>query len=359
MPEENEAPLDLETQHFRLAGLPVVSGAPQGRTDAPLGALGFREPWDSLYRLTPARIYAMAWHPSAERPLLFSGDKDGGLGILDLLKARSDREAGCSAVRPCKETISNLRFGHDAALYLSSYDGTIRCFDLHQQAIAVAHHAPGEFVTGLDVSSGGQLLYYGTGSGRVGIWDSRCRAACTFQLHEKKTQCVSVSHQQPHSFCTSSLDNSVCIWDARALSDVSGSAPARRLSHRRSVTSAYFHRQHASLLVTTCYDDYVRLYRNVLSEDTADADAAIHHNNQTGKWITTFKAVWDDRPGGDPFFCIGDMQRSLTIFDGSTGAPQHQLRCSALTAQPAVNAVHPGSLLVASGTASGKVAIWS
>ena len=133
----------------------------------------------------------------------------------------------------------------------------------------------------------------------------------------------------------------------------------KTFTQRRSVTSAFFHHLDGNKLLTTCYDDYIRFYTNVLDQATIQPHTMIRHNNQSGKWITTFKTIWDNKDSDNPYFLVGDMEKSVSIFDGNSGTLIKKLFCENLTAQPAVNAIHPVIDLIGSGTARGKVAIWS
>ncbi len=369
-PSKKEAALSLEVQKFKLDGIKVIE-----RIESPIKSptsistsLSYKEP-GGLVKLTPERIYSMVWHSGTEDDnfLLFAGDKSGNLGLLSLRECRAslnwDEPQGVLEFAPFRQAITCMKFSplEPFKLFMSSYDGTIRVMDLlHSLTISVVHVDTSDMFTGIDFDAGGNLLWYSTVAGNVGRLDLRTgEPASVFNLHEKKTQCVSTNWQYDNFFCTSSLDNTVCIWDARMIGEQNSLEPVKKFTQRRSVTSAYFHKYDGSKLVTTCYDDYLRLYDNVLSETCTQPHTMIRHNNQTGKWITTFKANWDNKHADNSFFVIGDMEKSTSIFDGKTGSFLGRLDSEYLTAQPAVNAVHPRANLIAGGTARGKVCIWS
>lgn len=377
--QEKERKVSLEMQSFQLEGINVVDASTANinrkKSKSKQSCLGleYREE-GPLIRGIPARIYSLVWHPNTNQDkfLLFSGDKSGNLGIIDLKLCReTGNQEGIQLLRPVKDSISNIKFApfDSTKLYFSAYDGSIRIMDLHTQTIKVLWADTSDYVTSFDFSQTGNEIYFSTGSGCLGIVDTRMNQntsdqakANLFQLHEKKAQCVSTNWIEPNFFCTSSLDDTVCIWDGRKVFETgarSAYTPVKQFSQRRSVTSAYFHKNYSGKLVTTCYDDYLRFYDDILNPTVQQPKTIIRHNNQTGRWITTFKANWDNTQSGNPFFFIGDMEKSVSIFDGDSGSLIHRLQDEYLTAQPAVNALHPLANMMASGTASGKICIWS
>lgn len=91
-----------------------------------------------------------------------------------------------------------------------------------------------------------------------------------------------------------------------------------------------------------------------------DAPKVLSHNNQTGKWVTLFRACWQKNPSLEPHFSIGSMTRHAEIYD------QHGRRLVRLhdpdwiTAVPAVTALHPISpARMATGNGSGRCALWA
>jgi len=129
--------------------------------------------------------------------------------------------------------------------------------------------------------------------------------------------------------------------------------------HTKAVSSAYFSPCGRNIL-TTCYDDYVRVF-----DATKDSSAVtkIKHNNQTGRWVTNFKATWqvDGRQ-----FVVGNMKRGLDVYDWNTTdrtyTHRNMFQNDFLTSIPAVNSFSPVPVssepVVASGNASGYVFVW-
>ena len=60
--------------------------------------------------------------------------------------------------------------------------------------------------------------------------------------------------------------------------------------HTRSVSAAFLSPLTGNKLVTVCYDNKIRVFEvGELKTATEFPIAAIKHNNQTGRWLTTFK----------------------------------------------------------------------
>lgn len=85
----------------------------------------------------------------------------------------------------------------------------------------------------------------------------------------------------------------------------------------------------------------------------------IPHDNNTGRWILPFRAVWG--PAGDCAFVGGMRGRSVDVFATSGPSPGKQLAAlshPAMTAIPSRLAPHPLMPVLAAATASGRVHIW-
>ena len=82
----------------------------------------------------------------------------------------------------------------------------------------------------------------------------------------------------------------------------------------------------------------------------------IKHNNQTGRWVLPFRAVWT--PAGDGVV-IGSMRREVELFDSSSGKLAGKYSdAERMTAIASRYAVHPTKDIVAAGTASGRLHIY-
>lgn len=133
--------------------------------------------------------------------------------------------------------------------------------------------------------------------GDVLIMDMRCKGkdhSVVRDLHPRKIRTVHF-HPDGNTLLTASLDQTAALWDVRKLVGPSKSQSAvATLQHTLGLTSAYFSNQ-GDRLVTTCNDDFIRIYNGTPAALARGGKAAqpikVKHNNQTGRWLTPFRAV--------------------------------------------------------------------
>ena len=73
----------------------------------------------------------------------------------------------------------------------------------------------------------------------------------------------------------------------------------------KSVSSAYYSPLSGKYLVTTSLDNRIRLYKSASAGGPLDMVMAFYHDNQVGRWLTNFRAVWD--PKSDEHYMVGKM----------------------------------------------------
>lgn len=329
----------------------------------------------SVVKVMKERIYSLAIHPDPSKVIVAVGGKFGELAFLDATQSAhplglanrelpepEDFRPGTFLFHPHTGSISNLRYNpvNPTQLFSTSYDNIVRCMDINKGCFDEVYNFgedTGDVITGFDFDAKANVFYFSDTDG-IFRWADRREGKAgelpELRLHEKKIGCVSAS-RDGNLLATASNDGSVGIWDLRKLTTAKGEVEAlHTLTFRRSVTSAYFHPEDAGKLLSTCYDDHVRVHYNAHLPEARHAEMS--HNNQTGRWITNFKAVWDPKSS---FAVVGNMNRGIDLIDGEAGEIVRNVTSEFLTAQPAVNAFHPNLDLVASGNASGKIAVWS
>jgi WD40 repeat protein len=262
-------------------------------------------------------------------------------------------------------------------LYSSAYDGTIRRFDLNSGKSVELYVHPNEeslsAVQLLDASS--QTLLFSTLNGDVGYYDTRAPSASAviFACSEKKIGGLGIHPKASHIFATASLDRTVKIWDLRTVTGIT-KTPSERVatqigehSSALSVSSACFNS--CGSLATASYDNTIKIYQfpkatawtlgHTESKETMKPSAVIPHNNQTGRWVTILRAVWQDNPlDGMQKLVVGNMNRSIDIFSDS-GEQLAQLGdLERISAVPAAARLHPVREWVAGGTGSGKIVLF-
>ncbi|KNE73123.1 hypothetical protein AMAG_17271 [Allomyces macrogynus ATCC 38327] len=318
--------------------------------------------------------------------------------------------------QPHSGTISTIHFppGLPAdRLYTSSYDGTVRALDLAAQQFATVASGADEITSIASSAALPNLLWLSAASGSTAAIDVRAGPIpvmgasvdvssrvdlgspfATKSFHgvcDKKCGCVSVHPTKPHLVLLSSNDTSMRLFDVRraefqtktntnhaALFSQLGvptepsdddedtdAAPTHGLmqlasfAHGYSCTAAYFRPNDGNAIVSTSYDDRVRIWRDPLTSLASPTFSAMH-NNKTGKWVTTFRARW--HPTVPDCVLVGNMKRHVDVMDAKTGKFVMMLDHASISAVPAVVAAHPAVRhqgVVLAGNASGKCHVWT
>ena len=98
-------------------------------------------------KVVPDRIYSVACHPSSEHLLVAAGDKKGFLGLWNV--DSSAENDGVHLFKPHSGAISSLAWDSTgSSLLSSSYDGTVRLFDINRQtfdAVFASYDEQAEF----------------------------------------------------------------------------------------------------------------------------------------------------------------------------------------------------------------------
>ena len=157
----------------------------------------------------------------------------------------------------------------------------------------------------------------------------------------------------------------VRLWDIRQLG---GSKHDRRLDYEvplaiaeyhagRSVNSAFFSPSGSQLVATTQMNTLDMFDNFHLSTEQVKAKTRVKHDNQTGRWLTTFNARW--HPTLD-IFVVGSMQkpRAIEIFDAE-GTKVRDVNGDVLTAVASRCCFHSSAekVIVIGGNSSGRVSV--
>ena len=372
---------ELRALRQRMSGLQLWEGAVPNRI-----------------KITPERIYSLGFHPTAEKAVVFAGDKLGNLGLFDAsqtapetIKAEADDadedgedsddfQPAISSFKIHTRTISAFQFSphDDNALFSASYDSSIRKLDL-AKGTAVEIYAPSdssadEPLSGVEISRlEPHILHFSTLDGRFGMHDTRTphdEVAAMMQLSEKKIGGFSLHPAAPHIVATASLDRTLKIWDLRKISGKgTNRLPVLVGEHTSALSVSHAAFNSAGQVATASYDDTVKIYDfsasasdwkpgHTLSGAEMEPAKLVPHNNQTGRWVTILRAQWQLQPeDGIQRFVIGNMNRFVDIYT-SQGQQLAQLGGEGVTAVPAVAQFHPSRDWVGAGTASGKLCLW-
>ncbi|KAI7857855.1 WD40-repeat-containing domain protein [Circinella umbellata] len=328
----------------------------QERLREEITGLKVNHTWATV-KVTPDRINASC-----------AADVSGSLGFWDVNNMKKeeddeDEEPVVYTYRPHTRGITNMLFDptNSDRLYTSSYDGTLRYFDMKNASFGLVDFG-GERVpfTNFDMSQDGHNVWYSTSEGQVGFRDIRVKDGPSelelHQLRDKKVGCVHLNPVNQNLLAVASNDRTLTVWDIRSLSE-----QTHEFSHGYSVTSAYWSPR-GDKLVTASYDDYIRLFDFNESKNETKLQSAIRHNNHTGRWVTNFRARWHQTAKEHQLFLIGNMKHPVDIFSGETSEEIGELYDEErITAIQAVAQFHPTTenMTVVTGNGSGRMVCYS
>ncbi|KAI4280320.1 MAG: hypothetical protein L6R35_005915, partial [Caloplaca aegaea] len=297
--EEVKETTDKELRALRekMSGLELYDGFEPNRniTLTPYQALSMTEAVVPGIKITPERIYSLGFHPAADKPLVFAGDKLGNLGLFTASQSSSssptkksppmksedhdeesqdeDPEPNITTFHLHTRTISSFQFSphNPSHLYTSSYDSSLRLLDLTKSS-STEIYAPvddslDEPISGVEMDPlTPHLLYFSRLDGCLGRVDTRTPDTNTdiFRLSEKKIGGFSLNPTVPHFVATASLDRHMRVWDLRKLGKHPAGggerSPALCGEHesRLSVSHAAFNS--AGQVATASYDDTVKVH---------------------------------------------------------------------------------------------------
>jgi WD40 repeat protein len=168
----------------------------------------------------------------------------------------------------------------------------------------------------------------------------RQKNALIYDASSKKLNTIHINPLNTNLYTTCGLDKTVRVFDFR-----SNKTEINLFSHRNSVNSAFWNYTGDSIL-STSFDDTLSIWN-----PESGTQLSIDHNNNTGRWIQKFKAVFDSNSN----IMVGNMKRGIDIFS-KQGKQLAELKHETITAIPAVNIFH-GDMII-SGNASGKASVW-
>ena len=183
-------------------------------------------------------------------------------------------------------------------LVSTSYDGSVRLFDINAEKSSVVFafdEDDSSYTTYHEQINPNCFLITMGRIGQVGLIDTRVsnsKAASSFKLYEKASPKMVSGHPvNKDLFVTPSSKGDCGIYDVRKANGSKLVQPlANLVGHTRAISSAKFSAKTGNKVVTVAYDNKLRIF------DTSEGFGSvlkpkmnITHNNQTGRWLTTFK----------------------------------------------------------------------
>ncbi|NXK55449.1 WDR76 protein, partial [Chauna torquata] len=295
---------------------------------------------DDVKKVVKNRICSMAIHPSESIIFVAAGDKYGQIGLWNV---NCKTEEGAHVFIPHNYSVNCMHFSpFNPAHLLSLSQDTLRCGDV-TRAVFDEICGSEENLSSFDfLEDNASTAIVGYWDGNVAVVDRRTPGTSlelSADIGFKITRTVHVHPVNKQYFIAAgSVD--VCIYDVRHLKS-DGNKPVSSLNgHTKSVASAYFSPVTGNRVVTVCADDKLR------------------HNNNTGRWLTRFRAIWD--PKQEDCFVVGSLARprQIEIFQ-DTGKLLHSFyNVDYLGSVCSINVVHPSKNVLVGGNSSGRLHVF-
>ncbi|NXP79127.1 WDR76 protein, partial [Ramphastos sulfuratus] len=294
---------------------------------------------ENIRKVVKSRVCSMAIHPSESILFLAAGDKTGQIGLWNV-DCRS--EEGTHSFIPHNDAVSCMHFSPcNPAHLLSLSSEALRCGDVTRAVFDEIYR--GEEMSSFDFLEGGaSTAVVGQWNGDIVMVDRRTpgtSAELSADIGFRRTRTVHVHpvHKQ-YFMAAGSVD--VAVYDVRYLKTSKNKPVSSLQGHTKSVASAYFSPVTGHKVVTVCADDKLR------------------HNNNTGRWLTRFRAVWD--PKQEECFVVGSLvqPRRIEVFQ-DTGKLVHTL-CNpdCLASVCSINVLHPSRNILVGGNSSGRLHVF-
>jgi WD40 repeat protein len=258
-------------------------------------------------KLTENRITSVCFHPASDKLVVLAGDKSGNLGLWDVQKTESSDISGVYKYQPHVSNIARIHapVWRPTAVYSTSYDGTIRHFDVTKEHFSLCFQAPedldGFYFTEADfLHDQADCMYVSTSDGCAALIDFRASASSYAWKRECSSGYKLNSIQQhptsPHLIVTSER-TAISLYDVRKGSSSSSAALkplTTLLGHTHSINAAHISPD-GEFLVSVSQDHTIRTWRNFL-QPPVEADCVVtRHDNNTGRWLSTLRPTFDPK----------------------------------------------------------------
>ncbi|CAK9179476.1 unnamed protein product [Ilex paraguariensis] len=308
---------------------------------------------ENVARVVPGRIMSVRFFPTADMTTIVVGNKYGNVGFWNVDAEKEDGD-GIYVYQPHSAPVSGISLQPFllSKMFTSCYDGFIRLMDVEKEVFDLVYSSEYAIFSISQRPDDVRSLYFGEGPGELNIWDERAgKSSFSFKLHEDKINTIDFSSENSNIMATSSTDGTASIWDLRKI-DSNKLKSLKTISHKRAVYSAYFSPS-GSCLATTSVDDIVGIVSGANYEDIS----MIYHYNQTGRWISTFRAIWG---WDDSYIFIGNMRRGVDVLSSISRNIIATLQSEHMSAIPCRFDAHPYKVgMLAGATSGGQVYIWT
>ncbi|XP_028461896.1 WD repeat-containing protein 76 isoform X5 [Perca flavescens] len=170
--------------------------------------------------------------------------------------------------------------------------------------------------------------------------------------------CVSVHPLQKQYFAVTE-NKRVNIYDSRYLKEKKSKTVSQLHGHSLSIHGAYFSPRTGNRVLTSCMDDYIRIYDTSAMTKKAPLLTSIRHKLQTASYRTRVSAVWD--PKQEDCFVVGSTSKRhiVKVFHESGKLLHSFVDRDNVTSVLYVTAFHPTRNALLGGNASGQLHVFS
>merc|ERR1711892_493535 len=322
-------------------------------------------------KVVPGRIFSLSVHPATSPLVTAVGDKGGYVGLWDILATNSTNH-GVHLYQPHSRPVNCISWdqANTNNLVSSSYDGTTRLLDTEKQEHTMLYGEEEFLYNGgwtswhAQVSPDTFLISQGTAGTvvlvdrRVG-WSSPVTTYKVFDRLHPKT--VSVHPVHSNMFLTCNNKGGCYIFDTRNVSSSKLMTPVTELlGHSRSLSCCQFSPVTGNQVVTMSSDDKLRLFNTTSTPTTLSPQCQVRHNNQTGRWLTPFRASW--HPSKEGILVTGSMERprQIEVWGTNSGSldMMARLRGEVLGSVCSLVEIHTSREVVVGGNSSGRVHVF-
>jgi WD repeat-containing protein 76 len=328
---------------------------------------------EHVTKVTKSRITTSIFHPSTSKILIAAGDKEGHLGLWT-----PDDKNAVYLYKPHLSNICSMFVNpmNPDQLWSVSYDSTIRYTNLEQQSFVQSYSVESDgFVTdACALHESSDLIYVSLSSGEVQMVDIRA-PSCQWssEAFDGKLNSIELNPIDKNMILTAGRAGHIALHDLRMHSK-KWKPLHLLLGNSHSVNAASFS-PNGSFIVSAGQDNTIQLWSNFHSSSLAISHTSRRHNNQTGRWLSTLRPIFD--PKLPSTFVIGSMEqpRRVEVFtienaeqqqDESTTTKKRKVDSIQLTLVKNLmsdnlgsvcsrNAIHQSLNLVLGGNSSGRV----
>jgi WD repeat-containing protein 76 len=330
-------------------------------------------------KVVESRIVSVFLHPTSDKVICLAGDKQGCVGIWDVnfsqrkdIKSFDSRNVNIDGVYKFYPHVSNVTSLHTWSsslekVFSTSYDGTVRCLDLHSESFLQTFSLESDIYEPM-ISDAAYLrdeasILLGMSDGNVSLVDTRS----SLKAWEKPFQLSKINSIQQNPVdenmvltAGSGKGGQICLHDLRMVGKPKFTHLKAFDVHTKSINAAYITGD-GEHIVSVSQDDYVFLWYGFMGS-SAPKISRMKHNNQTGRWLSTFKPSFD--PKNLNSFLLGSMDRPrrLEVFEVNTKTHTLEMLTTlmgdALGSVQSRNAFHPRLNVIAASNSSGRVSVF-